>query len=62
MRINYPTESQIRARAYQIYLQRGRQPGHNTDDWLQAEYDLVQLPIHELAQFHSSSAWASLLH
>ena len=61
MKIKYPTENQIRARAYQIYLQRGCQPGHETDDWLQAEYDLAQLPIRKFAQFHSFSAWASHL-
>ena len=27
----------IRARAYQIYERRGREPGHDLDDWLQAE-------------------------
>jgi len=61
MKIDYPTPEQTRARAYQIYLQRGCQPGHDTDDWLQAEYHLVQLPIRKLAQFHFLSAWASLL-
>jgi Protein of unknown function (DUF2934) len=61
MKIDDPTRHQIRAHAYRIYLQRGRQPGHDMDDWLQAEYDLVQLPVHEFAQFHSFSAWASLL-
>ena len=27
----------IQQRAYQIFEQRGRQPGHELDDWLQAE-------------------------
>ncbi|HTS18588.1 MAG TPA: DUF2934 domain-containing protein [Verrucomicrobiae bacterium] len=45
-----PTEEQIRARAYQIYLARGGQPGHDTDDWLQAEYELMQLPIRKIAE------------
>jgi hypothetical protein len=43
-------EKKIQARAYQIYLERGRQPGHAMDDWLQAEYELMQLPIHRIAE------------
>ena len=39
-----PTEEQIRARAYQVYLARGAQPGHERDDWLQAEFELRQMP------------------
>ncbi len=34
------TEEYIRLRAYQIYEQRGRQDGHDMDDWLQAEKDI----------------------
>ena len=30
-----PAEEQIRARAHEIYLARGSQPGHEKDDWLQ---------------------------
>jgi DUF2934 family protein len=33
-------EEQIRARAYEIYEQRGRDGGHQIDDWLQAEAEL----------------------
>ena len=36
-------EDQIRARAYQLYEQRGRDDGHNLDDWLQAEAELAQV-------------------
>ena len=31
---------QIRLRAYEIYLERGEQPGRELDDWLQAEREL----------------------
>jgi hypothetical protein len=31
---------EIRRRAYEIYLQRGERPGHDLDDWLQAECEL----------------------
>ena len=40
----------IAARAYQIYLERGRAHGHDWDDWLQAEYELRQLPVRELVK------------
>jgi Protein of unknown function (DUF2934) len=33
-------EQEIRNRAYQIYLQRGAQPGNELEDWLQAEREL----------------------
>ena len=29
-------EQEIRIRAYEIYLQRGGQPGHELEDWLRA--------------------------
>jgi Protein of unknown function (DUF2934) len=32
---------EIRIRAYQIYLERGDQPGRDLDDWLQAERELT---------------------
>jgi hypothetical protein len=45
-----PTHQEIAARAYQLYLERGFQPGHDLDDWLQAEYELMRLPIRKLAE------------
>jgi hypothetical protein len=33
-------EEKIRIRAYEIYLQRGGQPGYELEDWLQAEREL----------------------
>jgi hypothetical protein len=53
MMINLPDHAEIAARAYRIYLERGREPGHAMDDWLQAEYELMQLPIHKLADLSS---------
>ena len=35
-------EEIIRARAYQLYEQRGREDGHELDDWLQAETEVMQ--------------------
>ena len=34
-------EQEIRHRAYVIYLERGAQPGHDLEDWLQAEGELT---------------------
>jgi len=33
-------EHDIARRAYDLYLARGREPGHQLDDWLQAEREL----------------------
>jgi hypothetical protein len=35
-------EQEIRHRAYEIYLQRGAQPGYELEDWLQAERELTK--------------------
>jgi hypothetical protein len=32
-------QDQIRARAYQLYEQRGREDGHDLEDWFHAEAD-----------------------
>jgi hypothetical protein len=50
MVVRPPTHAAIAARAYQIYLERGCQPWHDIDDWVQAEYELMQLPIRKLAE------------
>lgn len=36
-------QNQIRVRAYQLYEQRGRDDGHDLDDWLQAEAESSQV-------------------
>jgi len=50
------TPEQIAARAYQLYLERGRTSGHDVDDWLQAEYELLQLPVRKLAELEPPAA------
>ena len=35
-----PTFEQIQVRAYEIYIDRGRQDGLDLDDWFQAEKEL----------------------
>lgn len=37
---NAAREDEIRLRAYEIYLQRGAEPGREVDDWLRAEREL----------------------
>jgi Protein of unknown function (DUF2934) len=37
---NSALDEEIRCRAYEIYLERGQQPGAELEDWLQAEREL----------------------
>jgi uncharacterized protein YndB with AHSA1/START domain len=37
-----PTDEQIARRAYELYLNRGQTPGHELEDWLQAERELSE--------------------
>jgi hypothetical protein len=37
-----PTDDAIAKRAYELYLQRGSVPGHEMDDWLEAEAQLAR--------------------
>lgn len=37
-----PLAEQIRRRAYELYLGRGRQPGYLLDAWLQAEEEVLR--------------------
>jgi HSP20 family molecular chaperone IbpA len=41
---------QVRRRAYELYEQRGRAAGWELDDWLQAERELLWLPLAELSE------------
>jgi len=50
---NALAEERIRNRAYQIYLEHGRQPHHELDDWAQAEYELLRLPIQQITKLES---------
>jgi len=36
-----PLEEQIRRRAYELYGERGDQPGSAIDDWLRAEEEIM---------------------
>jgi hypothetical protein len=40
---NHQSREEIRLRAYEIYLARGRRQGNELDDWLQAERELERV-------------------
>lgn len=42
-------EEEIRRRAYLLYEQRGREDGHDIDDWLHAEAELTAQPMKKAA-------------
>ncbi|HVH28346.1 MAG TPA: DUF2934 domain-containing protein [Vicinamibacterales bacterium] len=37
-----PTTEEIAQRAYEIFVARGEVPGHDLEDWLQAEAELLR--------------------
>ena len=38
----HPLTEAIARRAYELFLERGSEHGHDVDDWLQAERELVE--------------------
>ncbi len=42
-------QEQIRRRAYGLYEQRGRDEGHELDDWLQSESEATQQKVKAVA-------------
>jgi hypothetical protein len=47
---NSPTvdlEAQVRQRAYQLFQERGCTPGHENEDWLQAEHEIMARHNHK---------------
>ena len=38
-----PSQEEIAVRAYEIFLHRGAEHGHDFDDWLQAQQELSQV-------------------
>jgi Protein of unknown function (DUF2934) len=38
---DFELEYQIRLRAYELYEERGRQDGHDEEDWLRAEAEIT---------------------
>jgi len=35
-------EEQVRSRAYELYEKRGRENGHDVDDWLEAKSEIAR--------------------
>ena len=42
-------QEMIQVRAYEIFVLRGRQPGNETRDWLQAEEEVLAFLIADLS-------------
>lgn len=40
----------VRKRAFELFERRGGPPGHDMDDWLQAEREIFQIPRMEVAE------------
>jgi len=40
-------EGQIRQRAYELYEERGRTPGQETEDWFRAEREVIARSNHQ---------------
>jgi hypothetical protein len=38
----YPTHEEIAQLAFSLYESRGRQEGHQLEDWLHAEHELIR--------------------
>ena len=46
---NKPSDDEIKVRAYEIYLERGCEPGRDVEDWLSAEQELSDLAAAKLS-------------
>jgi hypothetical protein len=42
---NVEVLEKIRLRAYELYEQRGRREGHDLEDWLKAESEVIAKPV-----------------
>jgi Protein of unknown function (DUF2934) len=51
-------EERIRRRAYELYLQRGNQPGSELDDWLQAEEEMLHPATRKARSERVKKYWA----
>jgi hypothetical protein len=40
-------EVKIRERAYQLFVERGSTPGHENEDWLRAEREIIARQNHQ---------------
>ena len=49
------TDADIARRAYDLYMARGCEPGHDVEDWLQAERDLRDAAERPMQDLQSAS-------
>jgi Protein of unknown function (DUF2934) len=42
-------DEEIRRRAYELYESRGREDGHDMDDWLRAEAEITRSAVKTIA-------------
>lgn len=42
-------QEKVRVRAYELFEQRGSEHGHDIEDWLQAELELIQQKTEKVA-------------
>ena len=42
-------EIQIRERAYELYVARGREDGHDLEDWFRAEEEITKRKVRSIA-------------
>ena len=42
-------EEEIRRRAFEIYVEHGREDGHDLDDWLEAESEITAAAVKRAA-------------
>ncbi len=51
MDIDSAVREQIATRAFALFLERGREDGHDLDDWLQAEREIMRSAGVAVGQF-----------
>jgi hypothetical protein len=39
---DFPTREEVELRAYDLYVERGGEDGHDVEDWLEAERQLLE--------------------
>lgn len=49
-----PAQQTIQQRAYDLYLRRGQEQGHELEDWLQAEREMREQQGHQKVGSHAA--------
>jgi hypothetical protein len=52
----HPITEAIAKRAYELFLERGGENGHDLDDWLQAERELLDVPQSQVQDMKGGAA------